>query len=104
MYGADRVAYLHLGPFRLLEPIAAGGMGTIWRGVHEDSDVVVAVKVMMADQLQSAEFRRAFRNEVWAMARLDHRGIVRVFDQGNVSADLASTSGGRLQSLSLIHI
>ncbi len=97
MYGADQVVYLHLGPFRLVEPIASGGMGTIWSGVHEDSDVVVAVKVMMADELQSTEFRSAFRNEVWAMARLDHRGIVRVFDQGNIPADLAAASGDQLQ-------
>lgn len=89
---------LRLGPFRLIEPFASGGMGVIWRGVHEDHGVPVVVKVMVADELQSGAFRKAFRNEVWAMARLDHRGIVMVFDQGVIPQELADTSAGQLQA------
>ncbi|MCO4773485.1 MAG: protein kinase [Deltaproteobacteria bacterium] len=94
----QEISPLQLGPFRLLEPIASGGMGVIWRGVHEGQGVSVAVKVMLGDELQSGAFRKAFRNEVWAMARLDHRGIVMVFDQGVISADLAAQSCGRLMA------
>jgi serine/threonine protein kinase len=99
MYGAavsTPAPPLRLGPFRLVERIASGGMGVIWRGVHVEQDVPVAVKVMVADELQSGAFRRAFRNEVWAMARLDHRGVVMVFDQGVIPPELEATSGGAL--------
>ena len=89
---------LILGPFRLDSPFAAGGMGEIWRGEHLGQGVPVAVKVMVADELQSQVFRRAFRNEAWAMARLDHRGVVMVYDQGVVPEDVAARSEGRLQA------
>jgi len=61
-------------------------MGTIWKGRHTGQGVAVAVKVMTGDEATSREFRKSFRTEVWAMARLEHRGIVRVFDQGVVPA------------------
>lgn len=91
-------APIDLGPFRLDEPIATGGMGSIWRGRHRGQGTPVAIKVMVADELQSETFRRAFRNEAWAMASLDHRGIVMVFDQGTVTAEAAAASDGRLQA------
>lgn len=37
---------LPLGPFDLLEPVGHGGMGVVWRGVHRESGVPVAVKVI----------------------------------------------------------
>ena len=102
MYGADMQAPLlaapiDLGPFQLEEPVAMGGMGSIWRGRHRGQGTPVAVKVMLGDELQSETFRLAFRNEAWAMASLDHRGIVMVFDQGTIPADAAAASEGRLQ-------
>ena len=101
MYGADVLAEplstaFDLGPFRLDVLIATGGMGAIWRGVHRSEQTPVAIKVMVADELQSETFRQSFRNEAWAMASLDHRGIVMVFDQGAVDADEAQASAGRL--------
>ncbi len=103
MYGADVLAApsieaFDLGPFRLEALVATGGMGAIWRGVHRTGQTPVAIKVMVADELQGAAFQRAFRNEAWAMASLDHRGIVMVFDQGVVSAEEEEASGGRLHA------
>jgi len=91
-------APIELGPFRLDELVATGGMGSIWRGVHRAEGTPVAIKVMVDDEFQSETFRRAFRNEAWSMASLDHRGIVMVFDQGTVPADVAAESDGRLQA------
>jgi len=103
MYGAEMSVLLaptviDLGPFRLDALVATGGMGAIWRGVHRSENTPVAIKVMHADELQSETFRQSFRNEAWAMASLDHRGIVMVFDQGTVSEEAQYASGGQLQA------
>ncbi len=71
-------------------------MGEVWRGYHAEQGVPVAVKVMNAKVFLKAENIERFRNEVRAVARLDHPGVVWVFDYGEVSADAASASKGRL--------
>jgi len=59
-------------------------MGEVWRGLHEDQGVYVAVKVLTGDRAQEPRYLEAFNNEVRAMATLDHPGIVRLFDFGQV--------------------
>ena len=85
-----------LGPFDLFEPIGRGGMGEVWRGVHRAQDVPVAVKVLTAKGMRRNFFLVAFRNEVRAMAGLDHPGIALVFDHGEVSEESAVISEGLL--------
>jgi serine/threonine protein kinase/tetratricopeptide (TPR) repeat protein len=83
-----------LGRFRVEKEIGRGAMGTVHRGVHVTSGVPVAVKVIGAEHAGDHTFRAAFRDEVRAVAGLDHPGIVMVFDQGVVDADAASRSRG----------
>ncbi|MCP4871915.1 MAG: protein kinase [Proteobacteria bacterium] len=85
-----------LGPFVLEAPIGGGGMGEVWRGRHAAQGVPVAIKVITADVARDPELQAAFRNEVRAVARLDHPGIVRVLEFGAVGSDAAERSGGRL--------
>ncbi|MEZ4315881.1 MAG: protein kinase [Myxococcota bacterium] len=87
---------IQLGPFALQRPVGKGGMGEVWRGYHTEQDVPVAVKVMTARVFQEAGNLERFRNEVRAVARLDHPGVVWVFDYGEVNASAAAASGGRL--------
>ncbi len=75
-----------LGPFRLLAPIGQGGMGEVWRGLHEVQGVYVAIKVITGGRARDPRYLGAFRNEVRAMAGLDHPGIVRLYDFGEVPA------------------
>ncbi len=75
-----------IGPFRLLEPVARGGMAEVWGGVHIASGVAVAVKVVTGELAKKAKYRAQFRNEVRAMARLSHPGIISVLDYGEVDA------------------
>jgi tetratricopeptide (TPR) repeat protein len=82
----------------LREVIGLGGMGEVWRGEHEAQGVPVAVKVITADAARDAETVAAFRNEVRAVARLEHPGIVRVFDCGEVDAMAAFGSAGGLHA------
>lgn len=85
-----------LGPFLLDRCIGRGGMAEVWSGVHAAQGVPVAVKVMTAERAREASFRDAFRNEVQAVASLDHPGIVRVFEHGEMGEDAEETSRGLL--------
>lgn len=71
------------GRYRLLEPIGQGGMGRVWRAADEVLDRRVAVKETWIDGTDAEDVRvrreRALR-EARASARVDHPGVVRVYD------------------------
>ena len=70
------------GRYRVEEPIARGGMATVHRGHDERLDRVVALKIMHPHLAMDEDFRRRFGREARAAARLAHRNVVGVFDQG----------------------
>ena len=81
---------LRLGPFELLEPIARGGMGQVWRGRHVEHELPVAIKVIDAKRVGDAAVQHAFAREVRAMARLVHPRIVVILDHRIMDADCAA--------------
>src|SRR5688572_18537835 len=87
---------LELGEFVLEAPIGRGGMAKVWRGVHRAEGAKVAIKLVTADPARHRTFREALLNEVRAMARLDHPGVVAVLDHGVVSDSAAEASEGEL--------
>ncbi|MFZ5476864.1 MAG: serine/threonine-protein kinase PknK [Myxococcota bacterium] len=84
-----------LGPFRLLGPVARGGMGEVWRGLHVRQRVPVAVKVLGEE---GGRWRETLEAEVRAVARLDHPGVVLVFDHGVVDAATEAATGKRIRA------
>lgn len=68
--------------YRIEERIARGGMATVHRGHDERLDRVVALKIMHPHLALDDQFRRRFAREARAAARLAHRNVVGVFDQG----------------------
>ncbi|WP_345080549.1 Stk1 family PASTA domain-containing Ser/Thr kinase [Brachybacterium paraconglomeratum] len=68
--------------YRVEEPIARGGMATVHRGHDQRLDRVVALKIMHPHLAMDEDFRRRFGREARAAARLAHRNVVGVFDQG----------------------
>ncbi|MCB9530036.1 MAG: serine/threonine protein kinase, partial [Myxococcales bacterium] len=76
-----------LGAFDLIAPAASGTTAVIWRAVHRARRVPVAVKVMAPPpERRRARMERLFAHEARAVARLDHSGIVRLFDFGVLPA------------------
>lgn len=72
-------------------------MAEVWSGAHLLQDVPVAVKVITRADVQSDALRAAVRNEVRAMAGLDHPGILMLFDCGEVTAAEQQASAGALR-------
>jgi serine/threonine protein kinase len=87
-----------LGAFELSAPFGQGAMASVFRGRHRGTGLPVAIKVMAGQHVRRVEFVNAFRNEVEAVARLHHPGIVRVYDYGEVSPDAALASDGVLEA------
>ncbi len=67
--------------YEILELVAKGGMGIVWRARQTDLGRIVALKQIKDDRLDSQHLAR-FRLEALAMARLHHPNIVQVFDVG----------------------
>ena len=71
-----------LGHYRILEKVAAGGMGVVYRARDEQLDRDVALKVLPSGTLSDDTARRHFRNEAMALAKLNHPNIETVYEFG----------------------
>lgn len=69
-----------LGPYRLVERLAAGGMGEVWRAWDGRLKRPVAVKHVLPEILDQPGARERFRREAQAGARLTHPAIVQIYD------------------------
>jgi tetratricopeptide (TPR) repeat protein len=87
-----------VGEWRLDELIGEGAMGKVWRGVHRGTGEPAAVKVLPMGASDSDAFFRAFRNEVEAVARLNHRGVVHIFDFGEMSREDAKGAPAEIRA------
>jgi beta-lactam-binding protein with PASTA domain len=62
--------------------IGAGGMAEVWRGHDRTLNRTVAIKTLLSQFARDASFVGRFRREAQAAARLNHPGIVSVYDSG----------------------
>jgi serine/threonine-protein kinase len=71
------------GHYRILEKIAAGGMGVVYRARDEQLERDVALKVLPSGTLSDDSARRNFRREALALAKLNHPNIETVYEFGS---------------------
>ena len=72
-----------LGPYEILAPIGAGGMGEVYRARDTRLNREVALKVLPDDFARDPARRRRFEQEARVVAALNHPNIVGVYDVGD---------------------
>ncbi|HVF75971.1 MAG TPA: protein kinase [Acidimicrobiales bacterium] len=70
------------GRYRLVSPVARGGMAEVWEAVDDVLARPVAVKILHSHLADDDGFVERFRREAVAAARLTHPGIVATYDAG----------------------
>ena len=71
-----------LGPCRVEERLAAGGMGVVYRARHTLLDQDVAVKILAPSLAADQEYVTRFFREAGAAGQIDHPNVIRVIDVG----------------------
>jgi serine/threonine protein kinase len=71
-----------LGPYEVLAPLGAGGMGEVYRARDTRLNRTVAIKVLAPDLAGNLEFRQRFHSEARTISQLTHPHICTLHDIG----------------------
>jgi streptogramin lyase len=77
-----------LGGYTVVELVASGGMGDVYRALDPELDRSVALKVIASPLARDDRFRRRFEREWRMMAALDHPNVVAVYRAGEEAGRL----------------
>ena len=72
-----------LGPYEILAPLGAGGMGEVYRARDTRLDRTVAIKVLPAELSANLERRQRFEREARIISSLNHPHICALYDVGH---------------------
>ncbi|MEK6806447.1 MAG: serine/threonine-protein kinase [Pseudomonadota bacterium] len=87
-----------LGPYRLLRVLGEGGSGRVYLATQSGTERTVALKVLRSS-LYSAEAQSRFKREVDFLAALEHPGVARLYDAGQVQ-----TAAGPLSYIAMEYV
>ena len=71
-----------LGPYEILTPLGAGGMGEVYKARDTRLDRTVAIKVLPEHLSQKPQLRERFEREARAVSSLNHSNICTLHDVG----------------------
>src|SRR4051812_48743285 len=87
--------------YDLIEEIARGGMGVVYRAIQHGSRRQVAVKMILAEQTTTPGMMERFRTEAEAVASLDHPHILPIYEIGETEGrpfySMKFANGGTLR-------
>ncbi len=92
-----------LGPYEVLAPLGAGGMGEVYKARDERLKRDIALKVLPTELSTDAERRARFEREARAASGLSHPNILTIYDvgasNGTVYIGMELVEGGTLRDL-----
>ncbi len=74
-----------LGPYRIVAPIGAGGMGEVYRATDTRLDRTVAIKVLPTEVADDPTFKQRFEREAKTISSLNHPHICTLYDVGEAA-------------------
>jgi len=72
-----------LGPYEIVAPLGAGGMGEVYRAQDTRLDRTVAVKILTQGLTDTPEVRQRFEREARAVSKFNHPHICALYDVGH---------------------
>jgi serine/threonine protein kinase len=94
--------FTKMGSYKILEKIGEGGMGAVYKAIHQNDYIAkqqgeVALKVMHSQYAENEQLRERFNREATVCMKLQHKGIVKVYDiieeQGRLGLVMELVSG-----------
>src|SRR5215831_20912325 len=82
------LAGTRLGPYELLAPLGAGGMGEVYRARDSKLGREIAIKVLPAETSSDPERRRRFEQEARSASALNHPNILTIHDIDSAEGSL----------------
>jgi serine/threonine protein kinase len=71
-----------LGPYEIVAPIGAGGMGEVYKGRDTRLDRSVAIKILPGEFAENASLKLRFEREAKTISQLSHPNICALYDVG----------------------
>src|SRR6202171_642334 len=82
-----------LGPYEILAPLGAGGMGEVCKATDTRLDRAVALKVLPEDFFEDKERVARFEREAKLLAALNHPNIAAIYSFEEISGSSSSSPG-----------
>src|SRR5260370_21092960 len=81
-FGISKSTLMKVGSYDLLDQIAEGGMGTVYKGRNRESGQIVAIKIVPEGMADNHTLQTRLQKEFKAASNLDHPNVVRALEYG----------------------
>ncbi|UCH80763.1 MAG: serine/threonine protein kinase, partial [Nitrospiraceae bacterium] len=101
--GSDKFTIMTFGRYQILNEIGKGAMGRVYKARDPNLDLVVALKVLHPERIDSDAFVTRFLREAKVLGRLDRANIIRIYnideDSGNIYIAMEYVEGESLRDV-----